>query len=144
MSGAWRAVTRGVPGKWSVWRYHWLIHHPVITALERARAHAHGVLLDVGCGSKPFEHLFRGRVTRYLGTDLASSAYLDGVRPDVFARAEALGDDAGYLTEGLAGTRSVVFKGSVMNIELPQSVERDPASGDRRADGPIYTIEEIL
>jgi elongation factor P len=46
--------------------------------------------------------------------------------------AEALGDDAGYLIEGLAGIRSMVFKGSVMNIQLPQSVvlkirETDPA-----------------
>ena len=90
MSGIWRGVTRGAPGRWSVWRYHWLIHHQVIAAIERARAHAHGVLLDIGCGSRPFEPRFQGHVTRYLGADLASSAYLDGARPDVFARAEAL------------------------------------------------------
>ena len=54
MSGAWRALTRGVPGRWSPWRFNWLIHERVIAALVRARPHAHGVLLDVGCGDKPF------------------------------------------------------------------------------------------
>jgi elongation factor P len=46
--------------------------------------------------------------------------------------AEELGDVAGYLTEGLTGLRSVVFKGRVISIELPQSVvlrvkQTDPA-----------------
>jgi SAM-dependent methyltransferase len=90
VSGAWKALTRGVPGRWSVWRYNWLIHHQVIAALLRARSHARGVLLDVGCGDKPFARWFAGRVTRYLGTDLASSPYLGGGRPEVFARAERL------------------------------------------------------
>jgi len=35
---------------------------------------------------------------------------------------DALGDDASYLLEGLAGIRSIVFNGAVMSIELPQSV----------------------
>ncbi|MBI1797116.1 MAG: class I SAM-dependent methyltransferase [Candidatus Eisenbacteria bacterium] len=87
---AWRAITRGVPSRGSVWRYRWLIHERVIAALERARPHAHGVLLDIGCGARPFERLFRGCVTRYLGADLAASLYLGAVPPDVFARAEAL------------------------------------------------------
>ncbi len=94
MSGQWRVVTRGGPGRWSAWRYNWLIHHQVIGALLRARPHAHGVLLDVGCGDKPFARWFDGHVTRYLGTDLTSSPYLggglDGGRPEVFARGERL------------------------------------------------------
>lgn len=90
MSGAWRAVTRGTPGRWSVWRYNWLIHHQLIAALRRARPHARGVLLDVGCGDKPFARWFEGQVTRYLGTDLSSSRYLGGGRPEVFARGERL------------------------------------------------------
>lgn len=94
MSGTWRSVTRGGPGRWSVWRYNWLIHHQVIAALLRARPHAHGVLLDVGCGDKPFARWFDGHVSRYLGTDLASSPYigggLGGGRPEVFARGERL------------------------------------------------------
>jgi SAM-dependent methyltransferase len=90
MSGAWRGVTRGGPGRWSFWRYNWLIHHQLIAALIRARPHAHGVLLDVGCGDKPFARWFDGHVTSYLGTDLHSSRYLGAERPEVFARAEHL------------------------------------------------------
>lgn len=33
-----------------------------------------------------------------------------------------LGDAAGYLTEGLEGLRSVVYRGRVINIDLPQAV----------------------
>ena len=89
MSGAWRQVTSGPTGKWSVWKFNWLANHKIVRALERARSHAKGELLDVGCGSKPFAPLFAGRVTRYWGTDLAASRYLGSQRPDAFATAEA-------------------------------------------------------
>ena len=86
----WDAARRSPTGPWSVWKFNWLANHKIIRALERARRHAHGVLLDVGCGSKPFARLFEGHVTRYLGTDLSASRYLGGARLDAFARAEAL------------------------------------------------------
>jgi SAM-dependent methyltransferase len=79
-----------VTGRWSVWKFNWLANHKIVRALERARTHAHGVLLDVGCGRKPFAPIFAGRITRYLGLDLSSSPYLGGARLDAFARAEAL------------------------------------------------------
>jgi SAM-dependent methyltransferase len=69
----------------------------VIAALLRAKPHARGVLLDVGCGDKPFARWFDGAVTRYLGTDLATSRYLGASRPDVFARGEALPFRAGSM-----------------------------------------------
>jgi len=88
--GFWDTL-RGAPtGRWSVWKFNWLANHKILRALDRARPHAHGVLLDVGCGSKPFAGVFAGRVTRYLGTDLESSPYRGGARLDAFARAEAL------------------------------------------------------
>jgi SAM-dependent methyltransferase len=137
MSGAWRAVTRGTPGRWSVWRYQWIIHHQVIAALERAREHAHGVLLDVGCGSKPFARHFEGSVTRYLGADLAASAYFDGARPEMFARAEALPVRSGsvdtvlglsmmdHIAEParvLAEAHRVLRPGGTLLLEFPQLV----------------------
>jgi elongation factor P len=73
------------------------------------------------------------RPVQYLYTDGNAYHFMDSQSYDQFAlSAETLGDDAGYLLEGLAGIRSVVFKGTVMNIELPQSVvlkirETDPA-----------------
>lgn len=37
--------------------------------LEQAQSHAHGVLLDVGCGQRRHEHIFLPRVDRYIGLD---------------------------------------------------------------------------
>jgi elongation factor P len=73
------------------------------------------------------------RPVQYLYNDGDGYHFMDTASYEQFAlSAEALGDDAGYLTEGLAGTRSVVFKGAILNIELPQSVilkvrQTDPA-----------------
>ena len=137
MSGSWRALTRGTPGRASVWRFNWLIHHRIIGALLRARPHAHGVLLDVGCGDKPFARWFRGHVTRYLGTDLPSSRYLGRGRPEVFARAEQLPFRAGsvdtvlglsmldHLPEParlLQEAHRVLRPGGILLLEFPQMV----------------------
>lgn len=137
MSGGWRAVTRRTPGRYSFWRFNWLIHHQVIAALMRARPHAHGVLLDVGCGNKPFARWFRGHVTAYLGTDLAASPYLGAARPEVFARGERLPFRAGsidtvlglsmldHLPEPsrlLEEARRVLRPGGILLLEFPQMV----------------------
>lgn len=89
--------TRAIPWprrpvrKWAVWRFNWIAHHALIGALERARVHARGVLLDVGCGARPFERLFQGRVSRYWGADLPGSRFTGpGQRPDIGARGEQL------------------------------------------------------
>jgi len=89
MSGLWRGLTGGRTGRWSVWKFNWLANHKIMAAIERAAVHAHGELLDMGCGSKPFAPLFSGRIGRYWGTDLSTSPYLSGARLDAFARAEA-------------------------------------------------------
>jgi SAM-dependent methyltransferase len=52
------------------------------------KPHAHGVLLDVGCGSRPFASVYAARVSRDIGVDLG---LLPSQRPpDILARAEAL------------------------------------------------------
>jgi len=89
MSGFWKRLTRGPTGRWSVWKFNWLANHKIIAAITRARGHARGDLLDMGCGAKPFAPLFAGRVRRYWGTDLSRSPYLGGARLDAFAKAEA-------------------------------------------------------
>ena len=72
------------------------------------------------------------RPVQYLYADPDGHHFMDASSYEQFALgAEALGDDAGYLIEGLAGIRSLVFNGTVMSIELPQSVvlrvrETDP------------------
>ena len=80
-------------GKWSVWRYNWLAHHKIIRALERVRPHLRGVLLDLGCGTKPFARVYERGLARNWGIDLPDSRYIGAGRtlgPDVFGRAEAL------------------------------------------------------
>ena len=87
--GLWRRITSGATRRFTPWKFNWLANHKIIAALERVRVHAHGDLLDVGCGSKPFAPLFAGRVRRYWGSDLAVSRYLGEARPDAYASAEA-------------------------------------------------------
>ena len=90
MSGLWRKITGGTPGKWSFWRFNWLANHKVIAAVERTAGHARGVLLDVGCGSMRARAWYAGRITRYLGVDLAASPYLEDARLSAIARGEQL------------------------------------------------------
>lgn len=86
----WRSRTLRMPGKHEFWRYNWLAHHKRIHALERVREHAHGDLLDVGCGARPFEPVFAGRIGRSYGVDHPLSTELSARHPDAFAIAEAL------------------------------------------------------
>ena len=85
---AHRAATRHT--RWTFWKYHWIIYHRTIEALERARNFARGDLLDVGCGDRPFAWVFDGRVARYVGTDLHTSRYLAARPPDAYAGSETL------------------------------------------------------
>jgi SAM-dependent methyltransferase len=57
--------------------------HAILRALRQALPEMSGELLDIGCGSMPYKPLVTGppgRVTRYVGLDLAHSSYS---RPDV-------------------------------------------------------------
>ena len=137
VSGMWRALSANAPGQWSVWRFNWLIRHQVIDALVRVLPHARGVLLDLGCGDKPFARWFSGHVSAYLGTDLAASRYLGAARPDVYARAEQLPFRQGsadtvlglsmleHLPEPsrlLGEAHRVLRPGGVLLLEFPQMV----------------------
>src|SRR5277367_5045583 len=41
----------------------------IIEDLHRVAPRAHGRMLDVGCGDKPYEDIFRSRVTEYIGVE---------------------------------------------------------------------------
>lgn len=55
-----------------------------------ARKYAHGRLLDIGCGVKPYERYFDGRVTGYIGIEHDPDAGYRGDRADIVADAADL------------------------------------------------------
>jgi SAM-dependent methyltransferase len=46
-----------------------LVHRIIRRHLEGAARHAHGILLDIGCGGRPYADLFRPRIARYIGLE---------------------------------------------------------------------------
>jgi len=68
-------------------RYNWLVHRIHDQELERAlRNYAHGILVDIGCGIKPYIALTRGLVTKHIGIDHSDMPH-DRAKIDVFASA---------------------------------------------------------
>lgn len=73
------------------------------------------------------------RPVQFLYGDDDGLHFMDGESYEQFALPrDELGTAAGYLKEGLAGLRSVLFNGQVISIELPQTItlrvaETDPA-----------------
>jgi len=131
---AWPRVA-GPAARWSFWEYNWVIYSKTIRALARARRHANGRLLDVGCGDRPFAWVLEGRVARYLGVDLPDSRFVRMRPPDVYARSEALPFRAAafdtvlglslltYLPEPLAMLREsnrVLAPGGTLLLEFTQ------------------------
>jgi SAM-dependent methyltransferase len=51
-----------------------LHHRRLFEALMRAAKFAQGNLLDIGCGNKPYETVFRPSVKTYVGCDIAQSS----------------------------------------------------------------------
>lgn len=46
-----------------------LVHRIIWRHLERAAPYAHGVMLDIGCGDRPYSAVFGPRVSRYIGLE---------------------------------------------------------------------------
>ncbi|MFA6217880.1 MAG: methyltransferase domain-containing protein [Candidatus Omnitrophota bacterium] len=72
-------------------RFPWL--HPqriekqsILDALYACRAYTQGILLDIGCGEKPYQVVFDGNTLRYIGVDVLSSCG----NPDIYGSGEAL------------------------------------------------------
>jgi SAM-dependent methyltransferase len=58
----------------------------ILEALRACRIDAKGVLLDIGCGEKPYQPVFDGYCQRYIGLDVATASG----NPDIYGSAEAL------------------------------------------------------
>ena len=59
-------------------------------AVEFAASQAHGVLLDVGCGSKPYRPMFAPFVEKHLGIEYSPESVFRGCEADVFGDAMKL------------------------------------------------------
>jgi SAM-dependent methyltransferase len=70
------------PGFW--------VRRRLSAAIANERGRAHGVMLDVGCGQKPYAALFRGRVSRYIGMEYSPEAGYRGNAADVCGDAAAI------------------------------------------------------
>lgn len=57
--------------KFSAYYLHYKTFHPALfTAISKF---ANGRLLDIGCGNKPYEKKFEGKITEYIGCDIVQS-----------------------------------------------------------------------
>ncbi len=67
-------------------RHHsWLVHRITAESLNRElRCLARGVLVDVGCGVKPYARLTEALVTRHIAVDYAGTKH-DLRKIDIFA-----------------------------------------------------------
>jgi SAM-dependent methyltransferase len=54
-------------------------------ALVEASQYAHGVMIDIGCGLRPYENIFREKITSYIGLDYPMA--LDKARVEIVADA---------------------------------------------------------
>ncbi|MBK8985267.1 MAG: class I SAM-dependent methyltransferase [Chloroflexi bacterium] len=69
----------------------WLVHSIHDTALEEVlHQYAHGVLLDIGCGQKPYRVLTEGLVTAHIGLDHPGSLH-SKQQVDIFGTAYETG-----------------------------------------------------
>jgi SAM-dependent methyltransferase len=53
---------------------YYLVYKNLFADLEKASKHAQGALLDIGCGNKPYERMFEGKIASYTGCDVEQSS----------------------------------------------------------------------
>ena len=96
--------------KFTVWSDPYAIEHQsIINALKEASTYARGILLDVGCGTKPYRKVFLSRLTRYIGIELLSTlTYSPDI--DVFA----------------SGLQLPFSEGSIDTVLSTQTIEHVP------------------
>jgi SAM-dependent methyltransferase len=52
----------------------YLTYRSLFEDLNKASVFAHGRLLDIGCGNKPYKKMFAGRIAEYVGCDVVQSS----------------------------------------------------------------------
>ncbi|MCK4351967.1 class I SAM-dependent methyltransferase [candidate division WOR-3 bacterium] len=62
----------------------YLANYYLNKSIYSSTAHARGILLDVGCGNKPYIKLFKSRIDRYFGLDSPkTSQVMAGAKPEI-------------------------------------------------------------
>jgi SAM-dependent methyltransferase len=112
---------------------YFLHYRSLFSDLEKASVHAHGRLLDIGCGNKPFEKMFEGRVSEHIGCDVVQSSE---ARADVICPATQLPfESESYGTVLISQVIEHVADHQAMLREAFRVLQRD---GVLILSGPMY------
>jgi SAM-dependent methyltransferase len=98
--------------------YNWLVHRIHDQSLAQCiEKHASGILVDIGCGEKPYADLTRGVVSKHIGVDYSGTDH-DRSNIDTFATAYET-----TLTDAFADT--VLCTSVLEHLERPQEAVRE-------------------
>jgi len=112
----------------------YLHYHTYTKALIKAiNAYSKGKLLDIGCGNKPYEPLFEGKISEYLGCDVIQSSRNC---VDVICEANKIPLDAGSF-ETIISTQTIehVADNNGLVSEAARLLKKD---GYFILSGPMY------
>ena len=91
------------------------IKHRLKTSLKSTGQHVKGLLLDIGCGLKPYEGLFHTKVTSHVGIEREKAAGYRGNNADLFG-------DAMFLPIRNECCDTVLCTEVLEHVERPESV----------------------
>jgi SAM-dependent methyltransferase len=112
---------------------YFLHYRSLFADLRKASGHAYGRLLDIGCGNKPYEKMFQGRIRDYVGCDVIQSS---GSRADILCLATRLPfKDASYSTVLMTQVIEHVADHQAMLREAYRVLKND---GVMILSGPMY------
>src|SRR5919108_4065831 len=87
----WDPGPRNPHDPWTRFRcYKWLVTRSLARAIAHVGHHAHGRILDVGCGDKRFADYCSQHATRYIGLDYPTTFYGKSENVQVFGTALCL------------------------------------------------------
>lgn len=115
------------------WDQYYLVHRSLFSTLEHVTTYARGRLLDIGCGNKPYENLFRQKVQEYVGCDIVQSSLK---KVDVLCPASQIPlPDASFDT--VLSTQTIEHVGDPQAL-IAEAHRLLKSSGHLLISGPMY------